>query len=141
MQSEVVAVLGTLGGVLLTGTINYFSNRNGRNHAWRLALARDQVAIRQKLYAEFLVEAQRLVVQAREERVTALRDLNAMNCKFAEVCLVSSVPVIEVAKKLANYSLTSQAVQPADEVANFAFLKDCFIAAARVDMARILSEA
>ena len=61
MPSELIAVLGTLGGALLVALINFFSNRSVKNQEWRLTIARDQVLSRQKLYAEFLVEAQRLV--------------------------------------------------------------------------------
>jgi len=139
MPSELIAVLGTLSGALLVGLINYFSNRSGKNHEWRLALARDQAATRQKLYAEFLVEAQRLVVQAREEKIASLNDLNALNGKYAEVCLVASQTVIDEAKKLADYAITSHAVQPAREVADFFRLKEGFIAVAREDIAEVLS--
>lgn len=141
MPSEVIAVLGTLSGALLVGLINYFSNRSAKSHEWRLALARDQVASRQKLYAEFLVEAQRLVVQAREDKISRLADLNALNGKYAEVCLVAPQSVTEVAKKLADYAITSHAVQPAKEVADFFVLKESFIVVAREDMARVFSEA
>ena len=97
--------------------------------------------MRQKLYSEFLVETQRLVVQSREEKISFLSDLNPVNGKFAEICLVASEVVIEEAKKLADYAITSHSVQPAKEVANFFTLKESFIAAARIDMAKALSEA
>lgn len=141
MPSELIAVLGTLSGALLVGLINYFSNRSAKNHEWRLMLARDQVANRQKLYAEFLVEAQRLVVQAREDKITSLSHLNALNEKYAEVCLVAPESVIEAAKKLSDYAITSHPVQPAKEVADFFRFKEGFIAVAREDMAKVLSEA
>jgi ribosomal protein L1 len=141
MPSEVVAVLGTLSGALLVGLINYFSNRSVKNHEWRLALAREEVAGRQKLYAEFLVEAQRLVVQAREDKISSATDLNALNGKYAEVCLVAPQSVIEEAKKLAEYAITSHAAQPAKEAADFFSIKERFIAVAREDMAKVLREA
>ena len=141
MPSEIIAVLGTLSGALLVGLINYFSNRSVKNHEWRLALARDQVAIRQKLYAEFLVEAQRLVVQAREDKISSLNDLNALNGKYAEVCLVAPLSVIEEAKKLADCAISSHAAQPAKEVADFFLFKEGFIAVAREDMANVLNQA
>lgn len=141
MSPELVAVLGTLFGALVGGLINYFSSRSVKNHEWRLALAKDQVASRQKLYAEFLVEAQRLVVQAREEKITSLADLNALNGKFAEISLVAPDSVVEVAQKLADSAITSHSAQPAKEVADFSKLKTAFIAAARQDIARVLSEA
>lgn len=131
MSSELIAVVGTLAGVMFGGLINYFANRSVKNHEWKLALAREQSATRQKLYAEFLVEAQRLVVQAREEKVSSLADLNGLNGKFAEVSLIAPDSVIEPAKKLADYAITSHSVQPAIEVANFFQLKEAFITAAR----------
>jgi hypothetical protein len=138
---EILAVLGTLLGALVGGLINYFSSRSVKNHEWRLALAKDQVASRQKLYAEFLVEAQRLVVQAREEKITSLADLNALNSKFAEVSLVAPDGVVEAAQKLTDSAITSHSAQPAKEVADFFKLKMSFIAEARQDIARVLSEA
>ncbi|WP_435627235.1 hypothetical protein [Candidatus Ferrigenium straubiae] len=141
MPTELIAVLGTLFGTLVGGLINYFSSRGVKNHEWRLALAKDQVASRQKLYAEFLVEAQRLVVQAREEKITSLADLNSLNGKFAEVSLVAPDSVVDAAQKLADSAITSHSAQPAKEVADFFKLKTAFIAAARQDIARVLSEA
>lgn len=139
MTAESIAVLGTLLGALVGGLLNYLSSRSVKNHEWRLALARDQAATRQKLYAELLVEAQRLVILAREEKINSLTDLNALNEKFAEVSLVAPDSVVESAQKLADYAITSHSAQPAKEVADFFKLKTEFIAAARQDIARILN--
>lgn len=138
MPPELTAVIGTLFGVLVGGLINYFATRSVKNHEWRLALARDSAALRQKLYAEFLVEAQRLVVQAREEKVSSLADLNPLNGKFAEISLLAPEGVIDAAKKIADYAITSHSAQPAKEVADFFRLKEKFIEAAREDIAKIL---
>jgi hypothetical protein len=141
MPPELTAVFGTLLGVLLGGLINYSASRNAKSHEWKLAIAREQAASRQRLYAEFLVEAQRLVVQARENKISSLADLNALNGKFAEVSLVASDAVIEQAKKLADYAITSHSNQPAKEVADFFQVKAAFIATARREIEVILSEA
>ena len=141
MSPALIAVLGTLLGTLVGGFIHYFLNRSVKNHEWRLALARDQIASRQKLYAEFLVEAQRLVVQAREEKIFSLADLNALNGKFAEVSLVAPDCVVEAAQKLADAAISSHSAQPAKEVSDLFKLKVAFIAVARQDIARVLSEA
>ncbi len=139
MPSETIAVLGTLSGVLIGGFINYLASRSVKNHEWKLALAKEQSAIRHKLYAEFLVETQRLVVQAREEKISSLADLNMLNGKFAEVSLIAPGIVVEAAKKLADYVITSHSAQPAKEVADFFKLKEAFIAVARQDIAEVLS--
>ena len=141
MCSNLIAVFGTLLGVVAGGLINYFANRSVKNHEWRLALARDQSAARQKLYAELLVEAQRLVVQAREEKFSSLSNLNPMNGKFAEVSLVAPKDVLEAARNLTDYASTSRSVQPASEIADFFRLRELFISSARQDVAKILSDA
>lgn len=139
MSSETIAVLGALSGVLIGGLINYMASRSVKNHEWKLAVAKEQSTIRHKLYAEFLVETQRLVVQAREEKISSLADLNMLNGKFAEVSLVAPGSVVEAAKKLADYAITSHSAQPAKEVADFFKLKEAFIAAARQDIAGVLN--
>lgn len=141
MPTELIAVLGTLFGALIGALINYFSSRSIKNHEWKLALARDQVASRQKLYAEFLVEAQLLVVQAREDKITSLADLSPLNGKFSEVSLVAPDSVVEAAQKLTDSAITSRSAPPAKEVADFFKFRKAFIAAARQDIVRILSEA
>ena len=141
MHSELVTVIATLSGVLVGGLVNYFASRSVKNHEWRLAIARDQAAVRQKLYAEFLVEAQRLVVQGREEKISSLNDLNPVNSKFAEISLVAPDMVVEAAKKLADYAITSHSSQPATEVSNFFKLKEEFVLTARHDITKILGDA
>jgi hypothetical protein len=127
MPTELIAVLGTLFGALVGGLINYFSSRSVKNHEWRLSLAKDQAVSRQKLYAELLVEAQRLVIQAHEEKISSLADLNTLTGKFAEVSLVAPDTVVEAAKKLTDAALTSHSAPPAKEVADFFKLRAAFI--------------
>lgn len=140
MRTDVIAILGTLGGALVVGLINYFSNRSVKNLEWRLTLARERTAGRQKLYAEFLVEAQHFVALNRANKITSLAEQDGLNGKLAEVCLIAPAGVIEEAKKLVQYAITSSAQQPAKEVADFDELKKNFIVAARDDMALILNE-
>lgn len=139
MPSETIAVLGALSGVLIGGLINYLASRSVKDREWKLAVAKEQSAIRHRLYAEFLTETQRLVVQAREEKISSLAELNMLNGKFAEISLVAPGGVMEAAKKLADYAITSHCAQPAKEVADFFKLKEAFIAAARDDIAGVLN--
>jgi hypothetical protein len=137
LPTELIAVLGTLFGALVGGLINYFSSRSVKNHEWRLSLAKDQAISRQKLYAEFLVEAQRLVTQAHEDKISSLADLNILIGKFAEISLVAPDVAVEAAKKLTDAAVTSHSAPPAKEVADFFKLKAAFIVAARQDIARV----
>lgn len=138
MSTEFIAVLGTLLGALVGGAINYVSSRSVKSREWQLALARDQAQLRQRLYAEFLIEAQHLVVQSREDKIRSLSELNALTAKFAEIRLVAYQPLVEASKAVADYALTSHAAQPATEVAEFFALTDRFILAARNDIETIL---
>ena len=141
MPTELLTIAGTLGGVVVGGLLNYLANRSMKNREWKLAVARDQAATRQKLYAEFLVEAQRLIVQAREEKVSTLADLNALNAKFAEITLIAPEDVVLAAKSLAECAISSHSSQPAKEVAELARLKTEFVTIARQDIESALSEA
>ncbi|MGY6276734.1 hypothetical protein [Methylomonas sp. MgM2] len=78
ITSEIVAIAGALAGVLLGGLINYFASRSVKNHEWKLAIAKEQSVVRQKLYSEFLVEAQRLVIQSHDEKASTLNELNVL---------------------------------------------------------------
>ena len=80
-------------------------------------------------------------MQARDEKITSLADLNPLNGKFAEVSLVAPDSLVEAAQKLTDSAITSHSAQPASEVADFFKLKAAFIAAARQDIARVLSDA
>lgn len=141
MAPEIITTIAALGGTLVGGLINYLSSRSVKNHEWRLSLAKDQVASRQKLYAEFLVEAQRLVLQAHEEKISSLYDLNALTSKFAEISLVAPDSVVEAARKLTDTAIASHVVPPAKEVADFFKLRAAFISSVRQDIARVLSDA
>jgi hypothetical protein len=141
MQSEFIVVAGTLLGVFVGGSINFLSNRSAKNHEWRLAIAREKASSRLKLYAEFLVEAQRLVVQAIENKTSSLSDFNLLNAKFAEVSLVAPEPMVEIATALADHALTSHAAKSAKETVGLLALKAQFVAAARADVEQILTDA
>jgi hypothetical protein len=139
MPADITAVIGALSGVLIGGLINYFASRSVKNHEWRLVLAKEQSTVRHKIYAEFLVETQRLVTQAREGKITSLSDLDLLNGKFAELSFVAPDRVLEAAKKLADYAITSHGAQPAEEVAEFFKLREVFVATARKDIATTLN--
>jgi hypothetical protein len=137
MASELLPVASALGGVLTGGFINYFAMRSVKNYEWKLALAKEQMASRQKLYAEFLVEAQRLVVQAIERKIAGATELHTMYGKFAEISLVASEAVVDSARAVADYALASHSPDGPSESSNFFSLKQAFIDAARKDIASV----
>lgn len=135
MPTELIAVLGTLCGAIVAGTIGHLATRSAKTLEWKLALAKDQMAIRQRLYSEFLVESQLLVVQASREKLSDIRELNTLNNKFAEISLLSSATVVQAARMVADYVLTSHSINDAQAGKGFYDLKQEFIAAARIEIA------
>lgn len=137
MTFELTAVVGAvsaLSGVVLGGAMNYLTHRSIKRQEWQLALARDQLQLRQKLYSEFLVEAQRVLSLGREDKIASLADLDPIKAKFAEVSMFAPPEVFRAAQKLADAAISSQQTPPAEEVAQFFQLKENFIAAVRSDL-------
>lgn len=141
MASDLVAVIGALSGVAIGGLINYLASMRVKNHEWRLSLARDRVALLQKLYVEFLGEAQRVVRLAREEKVASLSDFDFLHSKMAEVSLVAGDEVVAQAHKLVDCAVTSRNAPPANEVSKYFELRKSFIAAARAEIQKVLCDA
>jgi hypothetical protein len=137
---EMIALIGAvsaLAGVLIGGVMNYLTHRSIKKQEWRLTLTRDQLQLRQKVYAEFLVEAQRMLSLGREDKIKSLSDLDPLKGKFAEVSMFAPPEVFKAAQKLADASMTSQQTPPAKEVASFFQLKENFVAAVRADLAMV----
>ncbi|SRR5258706_11586869 len=139
MPSELVAVASAFGGVILGGLINYLATRSAKNREWELALARDQISIRQKLFAEFLAEAQCLVVSAMQEKSSDLAKLNPLSTKFAEISLVCTPPVVAGARAITDYALTCHVADSTKKEDNFFALKEEFIGVARGEIASFRS--
>lgn len=139
MSNELVAALSALGGALLGGILNYWATRSINHYGWKLALVKDQAVARQKLYAEFIVEAQRLVIQSREKRTASLADLDPLNGKFAEVSLIAPEDVVHIAREVTDYALCDHSADDAATVSMFSKLKQEFVNAARKDIASTIA--
>ncbi|WP_134059109.1 hypothetical protein [Rheinheimera aquimaris] len=134
MPSELIAVLGTLLGALIGGLINYFANRSAKKHEWSLALAKDNIALRQKLYSEFLVETQRLVIIAADKKVSSASDFSSVGGKFAEISLIAPDCVVRSAKTMLDAALETNSKSKSNETSNFYEIKKAFISHARQDI-------
>ncbi len=137
MSSALIAVLGTLAGAIVGGLIHFFANRQLKHHEWKLSLARDKIGAHQKLYAELLVECNRMVVEAMEAKIRSPRELNAVSGKIAEITLVANDEVIECAKKIASYVLDRHSQTEPNKDQDFFAMKQDFIHAARKEMAAL----
>jgi hypothetical protein len=137
MSSDLVPVVTALGGVLLGHLLSYFTITRTKEREWRLSLAKDEIAARRKLYAEFLAEAQNVVVAAMKQKSADLAALNPMNTRFAEITLLCPDPVIEAARRIADYGLTCHSEAGPKEEISFYRLKEGFIDAAKADIAAL----
>lgn len=141
MSSELIAVLGTIFGALVGGLINYFSSRSTKNYEWSLALAKESIAYRQNLYSEFLVETQRLVMVAAEQKVSSVNDFNHVGGKFAEISLVAPNGVVEAAQALIDSALEANSRSNQKEGIDFYKRKQAFIVEAKKDIESIRKSA
>ena len=135
MPSEFVTVAGTLSAALVAGLLSYWAGRGMKTHEWRLALAKEDMAIRRTLYAAFLAEAQRLIIQASEDKVHAVAELDLLSRHYAEITLVGEKPVCEAAVQVFDAVLLAHVrEQTAAEALEFHPRKEAFLNAARTEI-------
>jgi hypothetical protein len=89
---------------------------------------------REKFYDEFLVEVERLLILAQEQKFLSGIDVKDLQEMLAELTLIAPDNVIAVAKSLERYLLTSHRMQPTKEDADYFVLKNQFIATANKDI-------
>jgi hypothetical protein len=132
-----LAVLGTLAGVLVGGLVNFLASRTVKQQEWRLALARDDIALRQKLYAEFLAEAQRLTAQAIYRPIQLPDDIQTLDRLIAQMRLVSPDTVTTTATSLRRHLLRPASTPETSTVDGPTYnqLSKEFVEAAKQDLA------
>ena len=135
MPSELITIAGTFGVALVAGVISYFAGRGMKTHEWRLAQAKDELASRRALYAAFLAEAQRLIIQASENKLSNVDGLDTLNRQYAEITLVGSSPVTEAAMHVFDSVLLANVrEETAEEALSFHPRKEAFLKAARNEL-------
>ena len=135
MPPELITIAGTLGAALVAGVISYLAGRGMKTHEWRLVQAREELATRKALYAAFLAEAQRLIIQASETKMGNVTDLDTLNRQYAEITLVGSKPVTEAAMYVVDGVLMAHVrEQTAAEALEFHPRKEAFLMAARNEL-------
>ncbi len=133
MQPEVITALSSvLAGTVSGGIISYITGVSLKNKEWKLALIRERLHEREKLFAEFLVITQHLLIQSMEHKIEKPSELTVMNNEFARIEMVASKSTVEAAKLICDYVLTSHSSQELqNKNRDFYTLKQTFIHAAR----------
>ena len=135
MPPELITIAGTLGAALIAGVVSYLAGRGMKTHEWRLAIAREELAARKALYAAFLAEAHRLIIQASETKMGNVRELDTLNRQYAEITLVGSKPVTEAAMHLVDRVLMAHVrEETAAEALEYHPRKEAFLTAARNEL-------
>lgn len=136
LSTVAITLSTTLIGAAVAGVISYVAGRGMKIYEWRLSLAKEDIAARRRLYAEFLAEADRLILQSMERKLTATSALKELTVKLSEISLLSTEPVLEAAKAICDYALSAHTAERATrDERNFYELKKNFIAAARNEIA------
>jgi uncharacterized membrane protein YdjX (TVP38/TMEM64 family) len=82
METQTLVALFGVGGVIIGsavgGIISFLSARSMRRMEWQLSLAEKDILNRESLYAEFLTQANRLVLQSIERNISLGTDLTTL---------------------------------------------------------------
>jgi hypothetical protein len=132
--AAIIGVSSALIGTLIGGFISYLSNRNIKLEEWQLSLIKEEINSRNKLYSEFLGEANRLVLFSLEEKVSSTRQMDSLMSYFTQIELVATEKVIERAKSLADCVLTCNTQSANKEDQDFYNLKKYFIEAVKDEL-------
>lgn len=134
MPTEFIAAGAALLGTLVGGFVNYFASRSMKTREWQLAIKKDSLQSRQKLYADFLVTTQTLIMKSMEARITKPTDLDIMNVEFARIELLGSARVVEAAREICDHVIVAHSERPESDKRSFFILKQEFIRAAREEL-------
>ena len=119
---------------LMAGGISFLAGKGMKKQEWQLAMRREKIALRQRLYAELLTEVERLHLLSMDEKISNPTGFNGIIGQWAEVELVASGDVRTAGKKLVGRILDAHAIEEKSGEEIYP-LKVAFIEAARQDFA------
>ena len=134
MDSQLLAMLGALAGVLIGGFINFFASKSVKQREWKLSLAKDQIALRQRLYGEFLAEAQRLLTISIYEQLSLPRDIHLLNNILAQITLLAPEELVVRARAVREHIFKHPSMATDPESPSFNVLRKAFLESAREDI-------
>ncbi len=132
MSTDLIAPLlnfaGTAAVAVLAASLGWWAKKSD----WKRDIYRQKVATRQRLYADFLAETDRLALKSMDEKTSKVGEFHPMTRYFSEIELLSAVPV-NAAKAVCANILESHSEIP-QGAASYAELKAAFVAAARKEI-------
>lgn len=134
LNSLLMSFIPTSLVALLAAVLSYAAGKGMKNHEWKLNLLREKVAIRQRVYVEFLAEAEGQIlrsIDAKSDKATSFLELSRV---FSGVQLISSDVVVAAASAIYEHIIQSHAASEKTK-AGFYGLKQTFIYQARKEIA------
>lgn len=134
VMTPLLNFVSTASVALLAGALSYTAGKGMKRHEWDLNLRREKVTVRQRLFAEFLAEADRLILQSIQGRSGEVTSFYEITRKFSEIELISSEPVCTAARSICDKAISSHTVGEKTEVM-YSELKKVFIEQAKKEIA------
>ncbi len=118
--------LGTAAVAILAGLLGWWVKRS----EWKRDIFRQKVATRERLYADFLAETDRLILMGMDEKYSQAISFHQMSRFFSEIEFLSSSAVVEAARDICAHVFYVHEVNALQD-GSYAGLKKAFIVAAR----------
>lgn len=133
MLTDLIAPLLNFAGTAAVAILAAFLGWSAKKSEWKHDIFRQKVATRQRLYADFLAETDRLVLKSIDEKSSRASEFHQMTRYFSEIELISANAVVDAAKTIWEVILDSHSVTRQRDT-SYAELKAIFIAAAREEI-------
>lgn len=101
---SLVSVLAPIASALVAGALAYIAARSTKTHEWRLAMAKEELALRRATYSKFLQSCQYMVFSTIKTKKLEYEHVQASIQLYAELQLFASESVSEAAKALLDVS-------------------------------------
>jgi hypothetical protein len=134
MSAQLIPVFSALIGVLLGGILNFFTTKSVKQQEWKLTLVKDRINFQTKLFSDFILCTQRMLMQSMEKKISNPTELNQMNDYFSLIELSATDNVVDASKQICDYILANNLADPKEETRNFYTLKQDFIRFARTEL-------
>lgn len=132
-----VPLAASLGAALIAGVASYLAGRGMRSHEWKLGLVRERLLERQRLYAKFIVEADRNVLVVTAHAKKSIDNVAPLLSLYAEISLLSSPAVQACAQQVCNLAIAANGVEDTGQDGDHFAAKSAFVDAARRELSTI----
>ena len=97
---------------------------------WKRDISRQRIATKQRLYADFLAETNRLTLESMDQKSSEAAKFHQMTGIFAEIELLSEEPLVEAARAICASVVDSHTAKPRNTPI-YDQMKAAFVKAAR----------